>query len=233
MCEQRSRSVHPRRATRSEQGKFAQPRESRREEVRGGGPGVSPDIVARARAQLEGQRVASRALSGLPSSLVATFPSSFTIGFLPRLDVTAARSLIRYHGRVLVGDVIVTGKGRGGGGEGGATERGWWMEYPCLCAKTVALAVKCSYVGHANEGRCVLRCCPKCVEPSAPRRCASSLLRGLGELLFTLLAVPRRRNLSNGSALPACTCRAAVDWHLTETLLMFGIAFRRDSSSFF
>jgi len=69
-------------------------------------------------------------------------------------------------------------------------KRRWWrgrgdgtglVEYPCLCAKTVALAVKCGYVGHANEGRCVLRCCPKCVEPSAPRRCASSLLERLGE----------------------------------------------------
>jgi len=44
-------------------------------------------------------------------------------------------------------------------------------EYPCLCAKTVALAVKCSYVGHANEGRYVLRCNPKCVEPSASPLC--------------------------------------------------------------
>jgi len=101
-------------------------------------------------------------------------------------------------------------------------------EYPCLCAKTVALAVKCSYVGHANEGRYVLRCNPKCVEPSASRRYASSLLKRLSSPFFTLLGGRRRRSLSNGNALPACTHRAALDWHLIETLLIFAVAFHRN-----
>ncbi|KYN20452.1 hypothetical protein ALC57_07357 [Trachymyrmex cornetzi] len=49
------------------------------------------------------------------------------------LGVTTARSLIRHRGRVLVGDVIVTGMERRDGGEGGATERGWWRVSLPLC----------------------------------------------------------------------------------------------------
>ncbi|KYN31862.1 hypothetical protein ALC56_14001 [Trachymyrmex septentrionalis] len=49
------------------------------------------------------------------------------------LGVTAARSLIHHGGRVLVGDVIVTGMERRDGGEGGATERGWWRVSLPLC----------------------------------------------------------------------------------------------------
>lgn len=100
-------------------------------------------------------------------------------------------------------------------------------EYPCLCAKTVALAVKCSYVGHANEGRYVLRCNPKCVEPSAPSPlCFFIVKKARQPFFFTLLGGRRRRSLSNGNALPACTHRAAVDSHLIETLLILAVSVR-------
>lgn len=201
---------------------FAQSRDSRR------GARWRPWRLARYRSARE------PSVSCLARNRACPLPSSRHSRFVLRSDplhisaFTAARSLIPRRGRVLVGDVIVTGMGgRGGGGEGGATERGW-LEYPCLCAKTVALAVKCSYVGHANEGRCVLRYCPKCVEPSAPRRIAFSLLGSFGSY-----RVPRSptRNLSNGSALPECTRRAAADRHLIRTLLIFGVMCRRDDST--
>ncbi|KYQ48991.1 hypothetical protein ALC60_12047, partial [Trachymyrmex zeteki] len=93
------------------------PAASRRQEVRGGGPGVSPD-----------------------SSACTSFAALCDDCDLPvliynrdSLGVTTARSLIRHRGRVLVGDVIVTGMERSGGGEGGATERGWWRVSLPLC----------------------------------------------------------------------------------------------------
>lgn len=76
-------------------------------------------------------------VSRLIGPSVATFPVPFR-DRIPSASrrvyaVAAARSLIRHRGRVLVGDAFVTGMGMGtgtgrgrAGGEGGATERGWW-----------------------------------------------------------------------------------------------------------
>ncbi|KYM77939.1 hypothetical protein ALC53_11627 [Atta colombica] len=107
-------SVYPRRATAKT---HSEQDPSRRQEVRSGGPGVSPDI------SLCGSRSSSILLDdSCPRVfvIIVTFPSS-------------ARSLIRHRGRVLVDDVIVTGMERRDGGEGGVTERGWWRISLPLC----------------------------------------------------------------------------------------------------
>lgn len=118
------------RATCSEQGKVAQ--RSRGAEV----AALASRPISSLAPQLE--RVASRALSGLPAA-----PVPFSGAHSPRLGGAPAGPLAT--ARVLVGDCNRDGererwRRRGRGGATGLAE-----SILCLCAKTVALAVKRDY----------------------------------------------------------------------------------------